>query len=183
MTSRGPRDFEFWTDASVDDHRGAVAALLYNIRPVPEPTDTPPPKRRRSPSPPPVITLTAPAGLFTASCQAELIGLRTSLQYIVANPSHFHNKRILIATDSQASLRALYAGPLSHLECVYVSVWHDIAAAAAVVSTLMFQFVCSHCGLDQNEAADVVAKHALETIETATQATVPITVAALRSAL
>ena len=90
----------------------------------------------------------------------------------MANPSHFHNKRILIATDSQASLRALYAGPLSHLERVYVSVWHDIATAAAVVSTLMFQFVCSHCGLDQNEAADVAAKHALETIETATQATV-----------
>ena len=86
-------------------------------------------------------------------------------------------KRVLIATDSQACLRALSDGPLRHHEHSYNSVWQAIAAAAAITANIDFQFVCSHCGLDRNEAADEAAKPAVNSFSKATQANVPITVA------
>ena len=182
LAKHGPRDYEFWTDASVTDHRGAAAALLYATSSAPYPTTSPPCKRRCSPPPSP-ITLTAPAGLLTASCPAELIGLRTTLEYITSHPATFRQKRILIATDSQSSLRALNDGPLRHHERVYITVWHAIAAAAAIAESIDFQFVCSLCGVTRNEAADEAAKNALEMFTTATQVTVPITVASIQSEL
>ena len=183
LATHGLRDYEFWTDASVEDHRGAAAAILYaTTSSASDPTTSPPCKRRCSPPPPP-ITLTAPAGLLTASCPAELIGLRTSLTHIINNQATFRHKRILIATDSQSCLRALSAGPLQHHERIYIPVWEALAAAAKIAESIIFQFVCSHCGTARNEAADEAAKQALDTYTTVTQATVPITVASIASDL
>ena len=41
-------------------------------------------------------------GGLSESCPAELIGLRTCLSYVVMHPEIFQQKRVLVATDSQA---------------------------------------------------------------------------------
>ena len=51
------------------------------------------------------------------------------------------------------------------------------------MDSIDLQHVCSHCGLERNEAADGAAKLALETFTRDEEAAVPISVPSLRSAL
>ena len=183
LAGLGFQDYEFWTDASVEHNRGAAAALLYRNQRPREASLPPSPKRHRASAPELLASLAAPAGLLTASCPAELIGLRTALDYIAGHEDVFCNRRVLLATDSQASLKALASGPLRHINEAYVPLWQAIAAASRVVAHLDFHFVFSHCGVPRNEAADEAAKTALHGFDVTAQAGVPITVPSLQSAL
>ncbi|XP_043205423.1 uncharacterized protein LOC122372368 [Amphibalanus amphitrite] len=104
--------------------------------------------------------LRAPAGSLCSSYRAEMVALRTALRHLLEHPAH-EDVPIVICTDSQAALAALRSGPSEQRTQLNSEVWDALTLLTREgARRLHLQWVPSHCGLEGNERADVLAKEA-----------------------
>ena len=123
-----------------------------------------------------------PSGELSQSFRAELQGIRAGLDGIISDlQDDIDNKKILICTDSQSSIKALMTGPIDQREKLPSYIWYQLLQLSKrSVSKVTFQFTASHCGIERNElvnseADKTLIKCAME------QARVPIPLAAIKA--
>eukprot|EP00661_Eupelagonemidae_sp_cell13_P005350 gene5350-2167_t len=157
LAERGDMDWEGWTDGSLSASApaGTCARTLTSARWVI--------LQRKPAAGGPVLVERArfsePAGAVTSSYAAEMRAIRAALRrlraLLPAAPA-----RVLLATDSQAAVRALAAGPATQSGEVEQDVWRLIRALFGEGSgrELVVQWVSSHCELKWNDAADECAR-------------------------
>ena len=185
LASLPKQDFQFWTDASVSDHVGACATLLFEH--VPTSTSQCHKRRRLLDNAPALRTLfTAPTGSIAAPTPSEKVAINMSIRHIVENPQLFSHSKVLIASDSRSVLSALELGPLRRHSATmedYSETWHLLLAAAGICDTITLHYVPAHVGLPLNERADTEAKVALGMYTRQEQECVPITFTAFQTHL
>jgi hypothetical protein len=97
LASHEPHDMEVWSDGSVKDSFGAGAAILFFSN------------KRKSP-----IVSGKPSGEISDSFRAELKGICAGLESVSSlQEVYLSNKKLLLCTDSQSSIKALMTGPLT----------------------------------------------------------------------
>ena len=116
--------------------------------------------------------LRVPAGQLCSSFRAEMVTLRAALNHLRDHP-HQPSAPITICSDSQSALATLREGPASQKTLLGAAIWTELAALAGPSRRIHLQWVPSHCGVDENERADQIAKEATAL----PQAAVPVDVA------
>lgn len=137
----GQKEWEIWVDGSVSDHQtsGAAAVLVHNDRTV--------------------ETQKRATGPLASSTTAELWAVEMALERLCQLGA---NGEIICISDSQATVKELSSGPLSQ-GLIGSRTWNHIQALTTQPNTsIVFQHVFSHCGIEHNEAADIAAKEAAE---------------------
>jgi hypothetical protein len=86
---------------------------------------------------------------------AEVKGIEAALDNILANKSTYTKKRVLIATDTQSTLKALAVGPID-----ISPLWRKLWEISLFVEDIILHYVPGHVGLVGNELADDAAKRA-----------------------
>ncbi|KAH8603939.1 hypothetical protein ERJ75_001762300 [Trypanosoma vivax] len=72
--------------------------------------------------------------------------------------SKTHRTRVVAFTDSLSLLMALNTGPAAVEDAILRRIWDLILHIVRLRVSVNFQFVCSHCGVPRNEAADKAAE-------------------------
>ncbi|KAF0288555.1 hypothetical protein FJT64_013076 [Amphibalanus amphitrite] len=101
-----------------------------------------------------------------------MVTLRAALNHLRDHP-HQPSAPITICSDSQSALATLREGPASQKTLLGAAIWTELAALAGPSRRIHLQWVPSHCGVDENERADQIAKEATAL----PQAAVPVDVA------
>ncbi|KAJ9439526.1 putative RNA-directed DNA polymerase from transposon X-element [Diplonema papillatum] len=102
-----------------------------------------------------------PVGKHVHSYRAEQVALYSALVFLrqhlapTSRPLH-----ILVLSDSQSFLKTLSAGPHSQVEPLAIECWTILSEMEARGYDVTLHFVYGHCGLEGNDAADVLAKAA-----------------------
>ncbi|KAJ9452503.1 RNA-directed DNA polymerase from mobile element jockey [Diplonema papillatum] len=103
----------------------------------------------------------SPVGKHVHSYRAEQVALYSALVFLrqhlapTSRPLH-----ILVLSDSQSFLKTLSAGPHSQVEPLAIECWTILSEMEARGYDVTLHFVYGHCGLEGNDAADVLAKAA-----------------------
>ncbi|KAF0314073.1 hypothetical protein FJT64_015435 [Amphibalanus amphitrite] len=118
------------------------------------------------------IRLHAAGFPLTITIRAEMVTLRAALNHLRDHP-HQPSAPITICSDSQSALATLREGPASQKTLLGAAIWTELAALAGPSRRIHLQWVPSHCGVDENERADQIAKEATAL----PQAAVPVDVA------
>ncbi|XP_043207453.1 uncharacterized protein LOC122373449 [Amphibalanus amphitrite] len=88
-----------------------------------------------------------------------MVTLRAALNHLRDHP-HQPSAPITICSDSQSALATLREGPASQKTLLGAAIWTELAALAGPSRRIHLQWVPSHCGVDENERADQIAKEA-----------------------
>ena len=123
----------------------------------------------------------APAGAVCSSLRAELTAIRAALMVVTALPEQDleHVRAVRLLTDSKSGLQQLQRGPAGQVTALAADIWRQLHALGERGTTVTFQWVPGHAGLDGNESADQLAGEAAA----ADQPDVPIDLASARSAI
>ncbi|KAJ9439896.1 L1Tco protein [Diplonema papillatum] len=92
-----------------------------------------------------------------AVCTEHSTSLVFLRQHLAPTPCPLH---ILVLSDSQSFLKTLSAGPHSQVEPLAIECWTNLSELEAKGYLVTLHFVYGHCGLEGNDAADVLAKAA-----------------------
>jgi ribonuclease HI len=148
VSEHGEPDWQIWTDGSsyfslIHDGPGAAASGSAAI--IVDPAEL-------------VTHVSAAAGLGASSKTAEERALLLGLRTIVARGAG--GSLLLVATDSQSTLKDLERGPLRCSSEITLDVWQMLAQIASQFGRIVIQHVFGHCGLKYNDMADEVAERA-----------------------
>ena len=160
-----PADVVAWTDGSVrgNQTRGGAGFLLQY-------------------SDGERVTGSSAAGLLASSYAAEITAILSAskclLRRISGSPADGHRLQIRFCTDSQSALQAIAAGPTTRRDTLFESVWRTLAALSRR-GDITLQWVPAHCGVEGNEAADILASRG----SSLSQRRVPVAYDAARGAI
>jgi ribonuclease HI len=162
-------DYEIWTDGSVKDKKGAGAGLLFS-------------KDRNTP----FAKASAPSGFLSSSFRSEGVAIDIALKKLIdtRSLSDLNGKSLLICSDSQSSISALTMGPLRQGSRLFSRIWKSLLYLVSDfgLSSIVFQFVYSHCGIIRNEMVDKEANDALDlNMDNQHEGTIPL--AAVKAAI
>jgi hypothetical protein len=118
--------------------------------------------------PRPPLSSSVSAGRFPCSFIAEMHGIRTGLlvlrdelpRLLLQCPGDL---RVAFATDSLSSLQALHGNPLVATDPL--GIWPLLAALlSSGVASVAFVFIFAHCGFEDGDAVDRIARSAVDTL-------------------
>ena len=139
-------DIEIYTDGSTTDCRDGGSGVTMKVRDIPEDIDR-----------------KAPAGQYTSSYKAEMIGIRTALEMISELQAEGRvraGQTVGIYTDSRSSVSRLkrcrrhHNNTLNEVQILLQKI------TEAGIKGITMQWIPSHCGIDGNEKADRLADEA-----------------------
>jgi len=176
--SAGPFSFEGWTDGSCTDGLGAGAFVFYNSKDgIINYSNS--------------FTFHAPSGNLSDSFRPEAMGIKALLKnlcHLLSSDicsSHVEDKKLLVVSDSLSVLTCLSSGPLSQTSSICLDIWTLLSTLilSGACSSIHFQFVYSHCGLEKNEQVDHVAGSAVQSYSKKQQSKVPIPFNSIKAAI
>ena len=184
FSNLGTFDFALWTDGShLHPGSSGAACIAYAV-------DGHPCKRRRlldGRLDPEITVATRPPGLITSASRAEYTALELPPKIIAHGFHKYHDKRIFIGSDSQASLRALALGPIhsfSYSGIDWTALWHQyLDLARESHCDIHIQYTPAHVGIIGNELVDTVAKHYASSYPFLLQQNQPIALSSLHTFL
>ncbi|XP_043204749.1 uncharacterized protein LOC122371992 [Amphibalanus amphitrite] len=123
----------------------------------------------------------APAGAVCSSLRAELTAIGEALAVITSLPEEDREsvRAVRLLTDSKSGLQQLQRGPAGQVTALAADIWECLHTLSERGTTVTFQWVPGHAGLDGNEHADQLAGEAAA----AEQPDVQIDFASARSAI
>ena len=100
------------------------------------------------------------AGRLCSSTRAELYAIRAALEEASSLSGDLAEGPIVLCTDSQAALTLLDAGPGAQTTPLGADIWRLLCRLTSRGQEVTWQWVPSHCGIQDNETADVLAREA-----------------------
>ena len=129
------------------------------------------------------LCITRPLGRLCNPTDAEIGGIHSSLDYILAHKATYTQKRVIIATDMQSTLKALAAGPKRPYKYLRINtspIWNKLWEVSTFVKHIILHYVPGHVGLVGNELANEEAKRAVTEFSIVEQDKVCITLSNLK---
>eukprot|EP00760_Papus_ankaliazontas_P014452 PhM_4_TR16085/c1_g1_i2/m.38491 len=118
-----------------------------------------------------VVTANRPCGPYADSYRTETVAILLGLDLVIEHAATLLLKigpdlrrRVLVVSDSQSALRRLSRGPLLQSAPTELQIWQRLKVIARADIDVHFQFVYSHCGVEENERADDLASSCFVTI-------------------
>ena len=115
--------------------------------------------------------------------RCEIGGINLSLDNILDHKSTFIQKRAVIATDTQSTLKAPAVGPKRSYKYLGINtspIWSKLWEVSKFVKEIILDYVPGHVGLVGNELADEAAKRTVTQFSIIKQDKVCITLSNLK---
>ena len=147
-------DYILWTDGSVlESSNGGLSCLSYSSYTKPN--------KKQCLSYNLTLCITKPGGRLYSPVDTEIGGIDSALDNILTNKSTYEHKRVIVATDSQSTLKAMDVGPKRHFRYLGIDtspLWDKLWWITEFVEEVILHYVPSHVGLVGNEVADKMAR-------------------------